>query len=126
MLKRFNMEDCYSVSTPMDPGSGTQLTKYIPNATDDKAMKNVPYMNAVGALMYLAIGTHPDIAYTVSKLAQYNSNPGPIHWKAVQHLFRYLSGTKDLKLTYRNNGSTLASELFQTYSDTDHAGCFNT
>lgn len=70
MLKQFNMEDCYSVATPMDPGSGTRLTKYVPSAAGDAAMRNVPYMNAVRAPMYLAIGARPDIAYTVSKLAQ--------------------------------------------------------
>jgi hypothetical protein len=126
MLARFKMEDCYPVGTPMDPGSGAILTKYVPNKADNKEMKNVPYMNAVGALMYLAIGTRPDIAYTVAKLAQYNSNPGPKHWKAVQHVFRYLKGTKDLKLTYRNDGSQISSELFQAYSDADHAGCLDT
>ena len=126
MLARFKMEDCYPVGTPMDPGSGATLTKYIPNKADDEMMKNVPYMNAIGALIYLMIATRPDIAYAVAKLAQYNSNPGPMHWKAVKHLFRYLKGTKDLKLTYRNNGSKMSSELFQAYSDADHAGCLDT
>lgn len=126
MIARFKMEDCHPVGTLMDPGSGAIPTKYVPNEADKKEMKNVPYMNAVGALMYLAIGTCPDIAYTVAKLAQYNSNPEPKHWKAVQHIFRYLKGTKDLKLTYRNNGSQMSLEPFQAYSDTDHAGCLDT
>jgi hypothetical protein len=84
-------------------------------------------MNAVGALMYLAIGTRPDIAYSVAKLAQFNSNPGVAHWKAVKHLFRYLQGTIDLKLTFRNSNTTpLTSELFHTYSDADYGGCLDT
>jgi hypothetical protein len=90
-------------------------------------MSKTPYMSAVGALMYLAIGTRPDIMYTVSKLAQYNANPGPLHWQAVKHVFRYLKGTMDLKLTYRSDGlDTMLSHLFKGYSDADHAGCLDT
>ncbi len=44
-------------------------------------------------LMYLAIATRPDIAYAVGVLAQFSTNPGIAHWKAVIHLFRYLKGT---------------------------------
>src|ERR1700709_438181 len=76
--------------------------------------------------MYLAIGTRPDIAYSVAKLAQYNSNPNMTHWKAVKHIFRYIKGTIDLRLTYKNEGNRLSSELFQSYSDADHAGCLDT
>lgn len=91
-------------------------------------MAKVPYMNAVGALMYLAIGTRPDIAYSVGKLAQFNSTPGVIHWKAVKHLFRYLKGTLDLRLTYRADDSptSLTNTTFTTYSDADYAGCLDT
>ena len=83
-------------------------------------MATVPYINAVGALMYLAVCTRPDIAYTVSSLARFNSNPGPKHWQAVKHLFRYLKGTVDLKLTFAPDPTS--SERFITYSDADHAG----
>jgi hypothetical protein len=82
-------------------------------------MEGVPYINAVGALNYLAIATRPDISYTVGVLARFTNNPGMQHWKAVKHLFRYLKGTLDYKLTYSPSPST---ELFTTFSDADHAG----
>jgi hypothetical protein len=71
--------------------------------------------------MYLAITTRPDISYAVGVLARFNSNPGPIHWKAVKHVFRYLKGTLDHKLTY---GPTPGDPHgpFVTYSDADHGG----
>ena len=40
-------------------------------------MKQVPYRQLVGALMYLAVATRPDIAYTVGVLGRFSSNPGP-------------------------------------------------
>ncbi|KAF7773598.1 hypothetical protein Agabi119p4_5765 [Agaricus bisporus var. burnettii] len=42
--------------------------------------------------------TRPDIAYAVSYLGRFNSNPAPAHWLAVKHLFRYLIGTMHYKL----------------------------
>ena len=83
-------------------------------------MKGVPYLSAVGSLMYLAMCTRPDIAYTVSVLSRFGTNPGVQHWKAVKHLFRYLRGTVDLKLTYRP--AQPADAPFVTYSDADHGG----
>ena len=59
--------------------------------------------------------------FTVSVLSRFNSNPGPEHWKAVKHLFRYLKSTMDHSLIY----SPLAipsKKMFQVYSDIDHGG----
>jgi hypothetical protein len=81
-------------------------------------MRTVPYVSAVGALMYLAIVTRPDIAYAVGVLCRFMARPGPEHWKAVKHLFRYLRGTCDFRLTYKPKPS--APYLFYTYSDADH------
>ena len=58
-------------------------------------MRNIPYIQATGALLYLALCTRPDIAYLVGVLCRFNSNPGPAHWKAVKHLLRYVRGTLD-------------------------------
>src|SRR5215472_17764756 len=70
--------------------------------------------------MYLAVATCPDIAYAIGVLARFSKNPGMTHWKAVKHIFRYLKGTLDLKLTYSPDPN--ATELFTTFTDADHAG----
>jgi hypothetical protein len=57
-------------------------------------MKGVPYINAVGALMFLAVSTRPDIAYAVGVLCRFMANPGMAHWRAVKHLFQYIKGVK--------------------------------
>ncbi|XP_073137047.1 secreted RxLR effector protein 161-like [Henckelia pumila] len=62
----------------------------------------VPYLSAIGALMYLANSTRPDIAFAVNLLARYSSSPTQRHWNEVKHLFRYLQGTRDLGLFYSN------------------------
>jgi hypothetical protein len=61
-------------------------------------MCTVDYAGAVGALMYLAIVTRPDIAYAVGVLCRFMANPGPEHWKAAKHLLCYVAGTFDFCL----------------------------
>lgn len=63
-------------------------------------MRHVPYCEATGSLMWAAQGTRPDIAFAVSILSRFSSNPGPAHWEAVKRVFRYLIGTADMKLEY--------------------------
>ena len=69
-------------------------------------MQDVPYGQAVGSLFYLAVATRPDISRTVGNLARFSKNPGMAHWKAVKHLFRYIKGTLDYKLTPRRSRSS--------------------
>jgi len=96
-----------------------------PSTQEEKdIMSEVPYLSAVGSLQYLAIMTQPDIAHSVAYLAHFNSNPGPEHWKALKHLFYYVKGTADHKLTYQ--GNLASNELFLTYSDASHGDCVDT
>jgi hypothetical protein len=57
------------------------------------------YQSLVGGLMYVAISTQPDIAFTVWSLSQFSSNPGPQHLTAVKRVYHYLKGTIDLSIT---------------------------
>ena len=43
----------------------------------------VPYLSVVGALMYLANSTRPNIAFAVNLLARHNATPVRRHWTGV-------------------------------------------
>jgi hypothetical protein len=78
----------------------------------------MPHVSAVGTLIYLAIVTCLDIAHAIGVLCRFMARPGPEHWKAVKHLFCYLSGTCDFRLTYKPKPS--APYPFYAYSNADH------
>nr|GFA37104.1 zinc finger, CCHC-type [Tanacetum cinerariifolium] len=83
ILKKFNREDCSSVSTPMD-----LVEKLKPNT--GKPVDQFEYSRAIGCLMYAMTSTRPDIAYEVGRLSRFTSNPSRHHWKAITmiHLLR--------------------------------------
>ena len=62
----------------------------------------VPYLSVIGALMYLANCTRPDIAFTVNILVKHSANPTHSHWTGEKHILRY-NGTKDLGLFFKKN-----------------------
>jgi hypothetical protein len=113
-LRIFGLEDMKPLSIPMDPS--TRLTSdQSPKSTAEIArMAKVPYQEAVGKLMYTALGTQPDITYAVQVLLQFTKSPGEAHWDAVKHVFCYLKGTHNLWLTY---GS--ASKTLEGFTDSD-------
>jgi hypothetical protein len=94
------------------------LLKANPKTEKDKDyMKDKPYASAVGSLMYAMLCTRPDICYAVGMVSRFQSNPGPVHWKAVKMIFRYLRGTANYSLCYQDSGTDLCG-----YSDADWAG----
>jgi len=54
----------------------------------------------IGSIGYLACWARPDVRHAVYYLARYQANPSVNHFKKVKHLLRYLSGTRDLTLTF--------------------------
>jgi hypothetical protein len=63
----------------------------------------VPYLSAIGALIYIANCTRPDIAFAVNLLTRYSTTPTQCHWAGVKNIFRYLIGTIDFELFYKIN-----------------------
>jgi hypothetical protein len=79
MLDCFGLAQCSPVSTPLDLGMHLDASMAASAPEDIALMQTVPYINAVGALMHLAIATHPDIAHAVGVLCGFMSNPSPAH-----------------------------------------------
>lgn len=98
ILARFKMTDCKAVRTPIEVG-----LKF--NEDTEEEMLDCPYQQAIGALLYVAQSTRPDISFAVNMLSRYNKEPKQVHWTAVKRIFRYLQGTKNMKLIYTKDGN---------------------
>ena len=81
------------VSTPFDP-----CVKLYKNK--GATVSQLDYRRAIGCLMYIMSCIRPDIAYEVSILSRYTSNPSGEHWTAVIRVFKYLKRTIDYGLHY--------------------------
>lgn len=79
ILKKYNMQECKGVPTPLDPGIKISKKDSSKTLEEKEEMSDVPYRGLIGSLIYLAQYTRPDIAFATSKLSQYNSNPGKLH-----------------------------------------------
>ena len=95
VLRRFQMDSCNTVSTPMEPNK--QLST---NAGEASELEKLEYQQAIGSVMYIMLATRPDLAYTVSTLSLYCSNPGPEHAIATQRVFRYLKKTVNTGIAF--------------------------
>ena len=120
ILQRFGMENCNPTRTPLDPGT-LLSTDDCPTTKDKKAvMMNVPYRELIGALTWIAVVSHPDIAFMTTYLAWFNANPGLTHWKAAKHVLQYLNGTKQHYLMLGLQSSNLNELTVFTDSDWGH------
>ena len=117
LVKQANLEDAMPRPTPLQPG--LQLTKAMCPSTPAErlAMRERPFRSILGALLYLALGTRPDISYAVSTLSRYAADPGERHWNALKHLLRYLKGTSNYGIRFGKTGSV----IFESFSDADWA-----
>ena len=104
ILKRFNMDKAHPLSSPMVVRSlDVKKDSFRPCKKGEELLgPKVPYLNAIGALMYLVNCTRPDIVFSVNLLARYSSAQTRRHWNGIQHILRYLSGTTDIDLFYSN------------------------
>jgi hypothetical protein len=62
-------------------------------------------------LMYEMLAMRPDIAFAVSALSKFSSNPGYAHWDQAVHTLQYLVGTKDYGLFFDGNSLDDLSSL---------------
>lgn len=113
LLRRFGMQDCKTVSTPIDVS--TKLTKEDQWRTTDGPKP--PYRELIGGLLYLSVATRPDLAHVASVLSQFNDCFGKTHWVAAKRVLRYLKGTANYGIVFRHGRND-----FQGFVDADWAG----
>lgn len=70
------------------------------NENGNPVNENVPYCEADGSILYLASGSHPDIAYSVSVVSEGLEIPKLSDWNAVKRIFKFLKRTLGYGLFY--------------------------
>ena len=112
VLERFEMTNAKIAPTPLPTG-------YKPSentATPNTALRS-KYQSVIGSLLYLMLGTRPDIAYAVIKMSQFSANPSQEHLDKAMYIMRYLVGTQKYSIVYDGE----KSEGLQAFTDSDWA-----
>lgn len=68
------------------------------------------YQSLVGALLYAATNTRPDIAFAVGHLCRAMGKPTPELHSAALRVLEYLYRTREVGLTYEASAALLAGQ----------------
>ena len=79
------------------------------------------YQSVVGTLLYVSLGTRPDISYAISVLCRYMQSPTKIDKQALTQLLRYIKGSLSRQLILGTNRNGI-----EGYSDSSYADCSKT
>lgn len=118
ILQRFNLTAA-TLSTPMTTDVKLSKDQQPQGQAEIDEMKDVPYKQSVGCLIYLNVWTRPDISKATQEVAKYSRNPGRAHWNAVKRIYQYLLSTRDYGLVYHGSGTGKLSVV--GWSDADWA-----
>jgi len=110
VLETLGMAECIPIGAPMEVG--LQLVKA------DESDDALPYREAVGSLLYLMVGTRPDLTFAIGNLSRFVSYYGKEDWAAIKRVLRNVKGSMDKGLVFDKNSSC----VLQGFSDADWAG----
>ena len=116
LLQRHGMQDCNSISTPLD--TSVKLTKAL---NSDSLANSKEYASIVGGLMFAACVTRPDIICAVGQLSQVLNKPTSQHMLAAKCVLHYLKRTPHLSIRYGYPATPPVG-----FSDADWAGDIDT
>lgn len=116
VLKRFDMFECISISTPMDSNFDYEglIKEKLGNADIENRCRKL-----IGCIMYAMLGSRPDLCNCISILSRYQNYGNNDLLLCLKRVLRYIKGTIDLKLVYRKN---VNSETVKGFVDADWGG----
>lgn len=112
VLKKFNMVNCTPISIPIQPKLCLQKGENCNN--------KYPYKEC---LMYIMLGTRPDLCYAVTFFSMFQTCFDVCHWKLLKNVLRYLKGTEHYEIKYRKSNDQ--NMMLHAYVDADYANDIN-
>jgi hypothetical protein len=116
ILTRMKLAGAKPVATPLEPGIDLNLDSPAVSIQSLSPSEKAEYREGIGSLMYVCVGSRPDISYAVTTLSRFVESPRSTHLIAMRRVFRYLKATRDLRLVLGGDNCDLIG-----YSDADWA-----
>ena len=116
VLKKFGMEGCKQVGTPM--------VNQLENSGAEN-LDNFHYRALVGSLMFFVVTCRPDLAFSVKELSRFLENPRSSSISAGKRVLQYLQGTRKEALRFtrvENYEPGKINTHIKSYADSDFAG----
>jgi len=88
--------------TPCLPDNFRNLAKAV-DETERVAMRKLPYLELVGSLLYISTMSRPDVAYHLSVLCRFMSDPSPDCYTQAIGVLLFLHKTKSLHIEYKHD-----------------------
>jgi hypothetical protein len=114
VLRRYGLDSCNGVWTPLENRPPLEFDAL--NDVDQQL-----YQSLIGSIMYIMLGTRPDLAYTISALSKFSASAGNDHLIMAKRVLRYLKQTAEIGLKYEKDCSPRVDYL-HGFSDSDWAG----
>ena len=74
----------------MEPNVAYSNQQSLSTSNQVARMQGVPYSKGIGSVLWPAVVSRPDIAYTVGILLQFIKTLGQSHWEALKRVIMYL------------------------------------
>lgn len=115
VLTKFNMDQCKESLIPMQPK--LDLMK------SDVKSCNAPYKQLIGSLMYIMLGSRPDLCFCVTYFSKFQNCYNNSHWQHLKNVLKYLKATKDVVLTFVSSNEPKFT--VSAFADADYANDTN-
>lgn len=113
ILTKFDMNNSRPALTPIE--ARLHLEKELEHPETEQ-----PYRELVGSLMYLMLGSRPDICFSLNYFSRFQSHPTTTHYNHLKRVLRYLKYTDDLELVFKREHTN--QEPLLGFTDSDWAG----
>jgi transposase InsO family protein len=103
LATKFNID--VTEKFPTTPMTEAEL---LPSTTNAPKSEAVQYQRKTGSILFAAVITRPDIAFAISRLSRYNTNPNESHHNAADRVLRYLYNTRGYCIQYGSTNTMTA------------------
>lgn len=108
LAEKYKIENSKSYQTPMEIN-----LKLEPAENPESELK---YRNLIGALLFIANGTRPDISFATNYLSRFQNSYNNEHFQYALRILKYLYWSQSLKLIYGANSEI----IMDAYLDVGH------